>query len=341
MTLKSTLLAAVAVATISVMAARAERGADGHLNLLYWQAPSILNPFLSGGIKDTEASSMILEPLARHDENGQLVPWLVREIPTVENGGVSADMTTITWRITPGLKWSDGTKFTADDVVFTAKYCMSPEGGCQQESKFFDVKTVDALDDLTVKVTFEKPKPYPYGPFVGHDSPILQKEQFKNCVGAAAPNCTAENFAPRGTGPFRVTDFKANDVLTLEANPFYRDPGKPGFATVTLKGGGDAAGAARAVLQTGEFDYAWNLQLAPEVIAQMEQGGKGTPVAGFGPLVERIMLNNTNGAWPGRAVGRASTPVPWRSSRLQSAVHGDRPSIAGRSRLRSGGQSHL
>jgi peptide/nickel transport system substrate-binding protein len=47
-------------------------------------------------------------------------------------------------------------------------------------------------------------------------------------------------------------------------------------------------------METGEFDYAWNLQLAPDVIAKMAEGGKGTPVAGFGPLVERIMLNNTN-----------------------------------------------
>ncbi len=294
MTLKSTLMAAVSLATISVMAARAERGADGHLNLLYWQAPSILNPFLSGGIKDTEASSMILEPLARHDENGHLVPWLVREIPTVENGGVSVDMTTITWRITPGLKWSDGTDFTAHDVVFTSQYCMSPEGGCQQESKFFDVKIVEALDDLTVKVTFEKPKPFPYGPFVGHDSPILQQAQFIDCIGAAAPNCTAENFGPHGTGPFRVTDFKANDVLTLEANPFYRDPEKPGFATVTLKGGGDAAGAARAVLQTGEFDYAWNLQIDPSILADMAKDGKGEVITAFGAAVERMQVNLTN-----------------------------------------------
>ena len=63
---------------------------------------------------------------------------------------------------------------------------------------------------------------------------------------------------------------------------------------MTFKGGGDATAAGRAVMETGEFDYAWNLQLAPDVIAQMEKGGRGSTVAGFGPLVERIMLNNTN-----------------------------------------------
>ncbi len=294
MTVKSTLMGAAALAALSVMTAHAERGSDGHLNLLYWQAPSILNPFLSGGIKDTEASSMILEPLARHDENGQLVAWLVDDIPTIENGGVSQDMTSITWHITPGLKWSDGSDFTAHDVVFTSEYCMHPEGGCQQESKFFDVKSVKALDDLAVQVTFEKPKPFPYGPFVGHDSPILQKAQFEGCLGADAPNCTAENFGPHGTGPFRVTDFKANDVINLEANPHYREPAKPGFATVTLKGGGDAAGAARAVLETGEFDYAWNLQIDPSILTQMAKAGKGQLITAFGAAVERMQVNLTN-----------------------------------------------
>jgi len=129
---------------------------------------------------------------------------------------------------------------------------------------------------------------------VGGESPIMQAAQFAYCMGAKAPECTEQNFNPIGTGPFVVTEFKPNDVITFKANDNYRDPAKPAFATVTFKGGGDATAAGRAVMETGEFDYAWNLQLAPEVIAQMQEGGKGTPVAGFGPLVERIMLNQTN-----------------------------------------------
>jgi peptide/nickel transport system substrate-binding protein len=143
-------------------------------------------------------------------------------------------------------------------------------------------------------VNFSEPTPNPYGPFVGGESPILQKAQFENCLGAAASTCTEANFNPIGTGPFVVTEFKPNDVISMEANDNYREADKPAFASVTFKGGGDAAAAGRAVMETGEFDYAWNLQLAPDVIAQMEEGGKGVPVAGFGPLLERIMLNHTN-----------------------------------------------
>ena len=271
-----------------------ERGRDGDVKIIYWQAPSILNPFLSGGTKDIEAASLVIEPLARYDENGNLVTWLVDEIPTVGNGGVAEDLTQITWKISEGILWSDGTPFTSADVKFTYEYCADPEGGCAQLTKFGGVASVETPDDLTVIVTFESPQPNPYGPFVGNESPIIQAAQFADCMGAKAPECTEQNFNPIGTGPFTVTEFKPNDVITYAANENYREEGKPAFATVTFKGGGDATAAGRAVMETGEFDYAWNLQLAPDVIAKMQEGGKGTPIAGFGPLVERIMLNHTN-----------------------------------------------
>ncbi|MCY4152182.1 MAG: peptide ABC transporter substrate-binding protein [Aestuariivita sp.] len=284
------MIASLALATTTI----AERGSDGNVSIIYWQAPSILNPFLSGGTKDVESASLVLEPLARYDENGELTPWLATRVPTVANGGISEDLTSITWNISPGLLWSDGTPFTAADVKFSYEYCTHPEGGCAFLTKFDGVTNVETPDELTVVVNFDKPTPFPYGPFVGGESPIIQAAQFADCLGAKAPECTEQNFNPIGTGPFVVDEFKPNDVITLSANPNYRDPAKPAFATVTFKGGGDATAAGRAVMETGEFDYAWNLQLAPDVIAQMQAGGKGTPVAGFGPLMERIMLNQTN-----------------------------------------------
>ena len=301
--------------------AAAERGRDGHVSIIYWQAPSILNPYLSGGTKDLEAASMILEPLARFDESGNLTPWLAASVPTVANGGVSADLKTITWKLRDGLLWSDGGPVTAADVVFTAEYCRDPAGGCSQLAKFDDVTAVKAVDDLTVEVTFGIPKPYPYAPFVGATSPILQKAQFADCTGARAPECTEANFNPIGTGPFRVTEFRSNDVISLAANPHYRDPAKPAFATVTFKGGGDAAAAARAVLETGEFDYAWNLQLAPEVLQGMLAAGKGALVSSFGTLVERLVVNLTDPAPElGDARSTRAHPHPFLSDRAVRAA---------------------
>jgi len=293
MTLKSLLMGAVATAALAP-AAFAERGSDGEVSIIYWQAPSILNPYLSGGTKDIESSSLVIEPLARYNEVGELTAWLAAEIPTVGNGGVSEDLTTITWKLKEGLVWSDGTPVTSADVKFTADYCMNPEGGCAQLAKFDGVENVETPDAQTIVVTFNQPKPNPYGPFVGGQSPIIQAAQFADCTGAKAPECTEANFGPIGTGPFVVDEFRPNDVIQMSANPNYRDPAKPAFASLTFKGGGDAAAAGRSVLETGEFDYAWNLQLAPDVIARMEAAGKGVAIAGFGPLIERLEMNLTN-----------------------------------------------
>ena len=295
---KTLLMGAIATAAMAPMVMadghEGERGRDGEVKIIYWQAPSILNPYLSGGTKDLESSSLVLEPMGRYDETGALVPYLAAEIPTVENGGVSEDLKSITWKIADGMEWSDGTPVTSADLVFTAEYCMHPEGGCAQASKFDGVENVEAVDDMTVKVTFTDAKPNPYGPFMGAQSPILQKAQFADCLGAKAPECTEANFNPIGTGPFKVVEFRPNDVITMEANDNYRDPSKPAFATLTFKGGGDAVAAGRAVMETGEYDYAWNMQLAPDVLAKMAEAGKGTPISAFGTLVERLEMNLTD-----------------------------------------------
>ena len=272
----------------------AERGRDGELRLLYWQAPSTMMPYLSGGTKELEASSLVIEPLARYNQDGEMLPWLAEEIPTVANGGISEDLTSITWKLRRGIKWSDGSEFTSADVVFTYKYCSTPDTGCTSSNYFNDIVSVDALDSHTIKINFTVAKPFPYAPFVGYNAPIMQAAQFEGCIGAKAQECTEQNFNPIGTGPFKVVDFKPNDVIVFEANEHYRVEGQPAFQSVLFKGGGDATSAARSVLETGEMHFAWNLQVEPEILNQMAEAGKGTIIAGFGTAVERLMVNFTN-----------------------------------------------
>ncbi|KPU84105.1 peptide ABC transporter [Marinosulfonomonas sp. PRT-SC04] len=321
MTMKAILMGAACAFAIAP-AAFAERGADGHLNIIYWQAPSTMNNYLSGGTKEMDAAALVLEPLARYDETGAIVPWLVDEVPTVANGGVSADLKTITWTLTKGIKWSDGSALTSADVKFTWEYCTDPDGGCANSNYYDDVVSIDTPDDLTAVVTFGVSKPFPYNAFVGGNTPILQMAQFKDCVGAKAQECTEANFNPIGTGPFMVDEFRPNDVITFKANPNYRDPNKPAFATVTFKGGGDATAAGRAVLETGEFDYAWNLQLAPDVLAHMAAAGKGQVISGFGTSVERIMVNMTDiRPEAGETRGTRASPHPFLSDiRVRKAL---------------------
>ncbi|WP_370312889.1 peptide ABC transporter substrate-binding protein [Sagittula sp.] len=287
------------------LTASAERGSDGELRILYWQAASSMNPYLSGIAKEVEAASLVLEPLARFSETGELVPILAEEIPTVENGGVSEDLTSITWTLREGLTWSDGTPVTAADAVFTWEYCVDEESGCAALQQFDGVAEVVAVDDRTIEVRFTEPKPYPYAAFVSSEAPILQRAQFENCTGARVSQCTDENTHPIGTGPYVVEDFRANDIITYSMNPEYRDPDKPAFARVTLKGGGDPNASARAVLQTGEVDYAWNLQLPPDVLDAMSDG-PGEVITSNGSAVEFLFLNQTD---PNPELGDARSTV--------------------------------
>jgi peptide/nickel transport system substrate-binding protein len=273
-----------------------EAGQGGDFLAFQWQGPSQANTYLSTGTKDLLAGSLVLEPLAEFTPAGEVVPALAAEIPTQENGGIAEDFSSITWTLKEGVLWSDGTPFTADDVVFSWEYCSNEETGCS--SDFTTVESVVADDDLTVTINFTEPQPYPYIHFVGYQYPVIQRAQFADCVGAASVECTEQNFAPVGTGPYVVTNLVPEDVVSYEMNPNYRGipEGKPFFGTVTIEGGGDAESTARSVLEIGEGDYAWNLQVAPEIIAPMEQAGNGVVQVAFTGNVEHINFNQTDPA---------------------------------------------
>ena len=263
------------------------------LTLHYWQAPSVPIPYLSSGNKDTDAAAVTLEPLAKYDPDGNIVPALASEVPTIENGGVASDLTSITWKLKEGLLWSDETDVTAEDVVFTWRYCVDEATGCTNESSFDGITSVDALDDLTVKITFEAPTPYPYNAFVGSGTPIISSVQFAECIGAPAATCFEQNYAPLGTGPYRITNFQENDRIAYERNPHYHGA-TPYFDRVILKGGGNATAAARSVMERGDVDYAWNVQADPETLTRMQEAGLGKVAVAFTSTVERIVVNQTN-----------------------------------------------
>jgi peptide/nickel transport system substrate-binding protein len=304
---------------------------SGTLKLLWWQAPTILNSHLAQGSKDYDAARVVLDPLAAMGPDGVPVPRLAASIPTVSNGGVSPDLQTVTWKLRPGVKWSDGTDFTADDVLFTYQYQADPATAAVDSAVTKGVAKVAAPDPHTVVVTWQKPNPNPYQLFVGVYGHILQKRQFLDYQGARAKDAPG-NLKPIGTGPFVVQDFRPGDMVTYAANPLYRDPAKPGFQTVQLKGGGDATSAARAVLQTGDYDYATNLQVEAAVLRSLLDGGKGELAAAVGPLVERVLLNRAD---PNQVVNGArsepTTQHPFLSDlrvRQALALATDRQTIA-------------
>jgi peptide/nickel transport system substrate-binding protein len=289
--------AAATAAPVAATAAPAPAAAGGTLKILYWQAPTILNPHQAQGTKDFDAATVMMEALARYDEKGEIVPFLAAEIPTLENGGVAKDGTSVTWKLRSDIKWSDGSAFTADDVVFTWQYCADEKTACTTGSNFKPIEKAEAVDPTTVKITWKEPNPYPYISFVGFGGMILQKAQFGNCIGEAAIKddaCLKANNAPIGTGAWKLQEFKPGDTAIYERNPNFRDADKVFFDTVEIKGGGDATSAARAVCETGEADYAWNLQVQKAVIEQIAQGGKCELIIAGSTGIERLVVNFTN-----------------------------------------------
>jgi len=267
-----------------------KRGGGGPLKILWWDAPTSLNPSLALGIKDWNASALFYEPLVWFDLEGNMSPALAREVPSVQNGGVSRDGTVVTWRLKRDVQWHDGHPFTAADVVFNWEYAADPATASPQVGVFRNVRRVEAIDPHTVKVTFTQPTPYWI--ITGLLLPRHVFESYKGSKSREAPN----NNKPVGTGPYRFVDFRPGDTLKAELNPHYHVANRPFFDTVELKGGGDAVSAARAVLQTGEYDFAGEVSgVDDDVLQRLEStGGKGRVSVGYGGRILHIALNQSD-----------------------------------------------
>jgi len=269
-----------------------KRGGGGALRTLWWQGPTLLQPHFANGTKDQEASRVFYEPLAIWDNDGNLVPILAADIPSRENGGVLEGGKVVRWRLKKGVTWHDGKPFTADDVVFTWEYARDPATAAVTSGVYKDL-TVTKVDDYTVLVSFQKPTPFWATAFVAAEGMIIPKHLFGPYAGAKSRDAPT-NLKPVGTGPYTFVDFKPGDIVLGKLNPNYHMPNRPFFDTIEMKGGGDATSAARAVLQTGEYDYAWNLQVEDEVLKRMEAGGKGKAHIVPGGDIEFIQVNITD-----------------------------------------------
>jgi peptide/nickel transport system substrate-binding protein len=268
------------------------RGGGGRLKLLWWQGPTLLNPHFAQGLKDQDASRIFYEPLAAWDGEGNLVPILAAEIPSLDNGGVARDGRSVTWKLKRNVRWHDGKPFTAADVVFNAQYAADPATAAVTLGVYREVKAF-ALDDYTVRAEFARPTFFWADPFVGVRGMIVPKHLFEGFRGAKSREAPT-NLKPVGTGPYKFVDFKPGDIVRASINNEYHEPNRPHFDALEMKGGGDAVSAARAVLQTGEFDFAWNMQVEDEILKRLEQGGKGRATRVRAGGLEMIQFNHSD-----------------------------------------------
>lgn len=280
------------------------RGQGGTVTLLYFQAPTIVNPHLSPGTKDLSASRITYEPLASFNGKTELFPVLAAEAPSLENGQVAADGSSVTWKLKQDVKWADGEPFTADDVLFTYQYITNPEVKSSSAGSYSEVGSVEVIDDYTVKVNFKQPTAAWYAPFVGPFGMIIPRHIFEAYNGANFADAPA-NLQAIGTGAYFVSEYRKEDVLIIggnavstvkmiyEINPYYRDANKPFFHKVELQGGGDVNLAGQASKE-GAVDFTWNPALPEDTLADIESAGKMLVLAPPSSFVERIMLNFTD-----------------------------------------------
>ena len=269
-------------------------GGGGILKILSWQGPTLLNPHFAVGTKDQEGSRLFYEPLAAWDAEGNMVPILAAELPSTEDGGVAADGRSVTWKLKRDVQWHDGQPFTADDVVFNWEYAVDPATAATTLGTYRDIK-VEKLDDFTVRVNFAKPTPYWADAFVGQRGLIIPKHLFSQFKGATSRDAPT-NLKPVGTGPYKFVDFVPADLVKGARFEKYHEPNRPYFDGFELKGGGDAVSAARAVVQTGEYDFAQNMQVEDEILRRLESGpnAQGKIVIISSGAIEHIQLNATD-----------------------------------------------
>jgi peptide/nickel transport system substrate-binding protein len=281
--------AAAGLAAMSGGFQPAQRGGGGLLKMLFWQAPNLLSSH-HGGTTNRPISRAFLEPLAEYDPNGELIPVLAREIPSYASNTLDREGTWVIWRLMPGVLWHDGQPVTSDDVIFTWEYLADPTSAATSRGSYAGIEKVEKVDDTSVRVTFKNPTSFWHQPFVHQTGTLLPKHIMEAYRGDKAQNAPFHT-KPVGTGPYKVVDFKPGDLVIGEINTAYHMPNRPYFDRIEIKGGGDAASALRAVMQTGEYDFAPSLQVDKDTLTALEGQGPSRLIYASGISTEMLELN--------------------------------------------------
>ena len=217
------------------------------------------------------------------NEKGEYVPVLAVEVPSVENGGVSEDGLTITYKLKKGIKWSDGQPFTSADVKFTWEALINPKNLVKSRSGYELIESVETPDDHTAVVKY---KEY-YAPYLTRFSPVLPKHilgQLDNM------NDAPYNRMPVGTGAFRVTEWVSGDHITMVKNPYYREADKVKIDKLFFKII-PSREVGIAQIQAGDVDGVWDLIEAQ--IPMMEKNPEISLCLSNGLVSERLILNHS------------------------------------------------
>ena len=263
------------------VAATPTRG--GTAIIAIWQEPSTLAPHYANQTVTDIVDYGVVEGLAETTDAGEYVPTLVKSIPTVANGGVTvtADKMDVRWELLPGLKWSDGKPVTSADIKFSWETWMK-DPKVNSRTGYDQIASIDLPNETTALVHYKSI----YAPYPLNFGGLMPKALLENEADISKTDYVRR---PLGTGPFKVTEFKAGDSITLEKNTNYRfGPDKPYLDRVIFKSV-PSVEVAMAQLKAGEVNAVWNLT-APQAV-DLEKAPGVVLQTVPGPSVERIEMN--------------------------------------------------
>lgn len=269
------------------------------------RSPNTLNPILAANTTEAFVNRLSFDTLLSVDVSGhRLIPILAREVPTLRNGGISADGLTITYHLRSGVRWQDGAPFTSRDVAFTWRAIMNDANDVTTRNGYDHVVELRTPDATTVVFRLkEKFAPFVATVFAESDNPycILPAHLLQS---DANVNEVAFNTAPIGTGAFRVERWVRGDRIELTANDAYFR-GRPKLARIVVRDIPDENTSVNA-LRSGDVD--WMFEASPETIDTLR------PLAAAGtirivyvdmPQTLRLYMNTTQPALGDVRVRRA------------------------------------
>lgn len=219
----------------------------GELIVGFIQEPDSLNPWMSGLNVALEIENTFYEQLTRVTPEGDHVPALAKEVPSLENGGISEDLKTYTYRLREDVTWHDGEPFTADDVVFTYNAIADPTVNARSRTGFELIESVEATDPHTVVFRLNRPSGAFLETFAYRG--ILPKHMFEG----QDMNTTELNIRPTvGNGPYKFVEWVSGDRVVVERNEnYYREGGYLDRIIFRFVPNSDTL---MTMLETGEID---------------------------------------------------------------------------------------
>lgn len=248
-----------------------------------WQEPATLAPHYANQTVTDIVDYGVIEGLVQTSDAGEYVPTLAASLPTVNNGGVAVkgDKMDVKWELRKGLKWSDGDPVTSADIKYTWEIWMK-DPKVNTRTGYDQIESIDTPDELTAIVHYKAI----YGPYPVNFGGLMPKHLLEKEADISKTEYVRK---PMGTGPFKVTEFKAGDSITLEKNPNYRfAPDKPYLDKIIFRSV-PSVQVAMAQLKAGDVHAVWNLTADQAVDLEKVSGIANQTVPG--PTVERIELN--------------------------------------------------